>query len=162
MSIMESMNIGSNALKAHGLRLDIHAKNIANVDTPNYVRRIPVLNASEDISFHGLMNTMKNDVFGVGTLPYLQGGVVFNGCVEDPTVGERIYSPGHPDADATDILEPLMLMLWLIWLMLLWHRELMKLTLHWLIFLNQWRQKLLKSDVKARKINLTSSYACML
>ena len=100
MSIMESMNIGSNALKAHGLRLDIHAKNIANVDTPNYVRRIPVLNAGEDISFHGVMNAMKEDVFGTGTLPYLQGGVVFNGCVEDPTVGERIYSPGHPDADA--------------------------------------------------------------
>ena len=99
MSILESMNIGSNALKAHSLRLDIHAKNIANIDTPNYVRRIPVLNASEDISFHGLMNVMKNDVFGTGTLPYLQGGVVFNGCVEDPTIGERIYSPGHPDAD---------------------------------------------------------------
>ena len=100
MSIMESINIGSNALKTHGLRLDIHAKNIANVDTPNYVRKIPVLNATEDISFHGLMNVMKNDVFGTGTLPYLQGGVTFNGCVEDPTVGERIYSPGHPDADA--------------------------------------------------------------
>lgn len=99
MSIMESMNIGSNALKAHGLRLDIHAKNIANIDTPNYVRRIPVLNATEDISFHGLMNTMKNDVFGVGTLPYLQGGVAFNGCVEDPTLGDKIYKPGHPDAD---------------------------------------------------------------
>lgn len=28
MSIMESMNIGSNALKAHGLRLDIHAKTL--------------------------------------------------------------------------------------------------------------------------------------
>ena len=39
MSIMESMNIGANALKAHGLRLDIHAKNVANVDTPNYVRK---------------------------------------------------------------------------------------------------------------------------
>jgi len=99
MSILESINIGSNALKTHGLRLDIHAKNIANIDTPNYVRRIPVLNATEDISFHGLLNNMKNDVFGVGNLPYLQGGVVFNGCVEDPTVGERIYSPGHPDAD---------------------------------------------------------------
>lgn len=99
MSILESMNIGSNALKAHSLRLDIHAKNIANIDTPNYVRRIPVLNASEDISFHGLMNTMKNDVFGTGTLPYLQGGVVFNGCVEDPTLGEKMYVPGHPDAD---------------------------------------------------------------
>lgn len=99
MSIMESMNIGSNALKAHGLRLDIHAKNMANIDTPNYVRRIPILNATEDISFHGLMNAMKEDVFGVGTLPYLQGGVTFNGCVEDPTLGERIYRPGHPDAD---------------------------------------------------------------
>ena len=56
---MESMNIGSNALKAHGLRIDIHAKNIANVDTPNYVRKIPILNATEDISFHVLMNTIK-------------------------------------------------------------------------------------------------------
>lgn len=100
MSILEAFNIGKNALQAHGLRLDIHAKNIANIDTPNYVRRIPVLNASEDISFHGLLNVMKNDVFGVGTLPYLQGGVVMNGCVEDPTPGERVYSPGHPDADA--------------------------------------------------------------
>ena len=99
MSILESMNIGSNALRAHGLRLDIHAKNIANIDTPNYVRRIPVLNASEDISFHGLLNTMKNDVFGVGTLPYLQGGVNFSGVVEDPTLGHKIYKPGHPDAD---------------------------------------------------------------
>ncbi len=99
MSILESFNIGSNALKAHGLRLDIHAKNVANIDTPNYVRKIPVLNATEDISFHGLMNTMKNDVFGVGTLQYLQGGVTFSGVVEDPTLGDKIYRPGHPDAD---------------------------------------------------------------
>ncbi len=99
MSIMESMNIGSRALKAHGYRLDVHSKNMANIDTPNYVRRIPVLNATEEISFHGLMNEMKEDVFGVGTLPMLQGGVVFNGTVEDPTLGEKIYKPGHPDAD---------------------------------------------------------------
>ncbi len=99
MSIMESLNIGSNALRAHGLRLDIHAKNVANLDTPNYVRKIPVLNSTDDISFHGLMNTMKEDVFGVGTLPYLHGGVTFSGCVEDPTMGEKIYRPGHPDAD---------------------------------------------------------------
>ena len=100
MGIMESMNIGANALKAHGMRMDIHAKNIANIDTPNYVRRIPVLNATEDISFRGVLTQMKNDVFGVGTLPYLQGGVVFNGVVEDPTMGEKLYAPGHPDADA--------------------------------------------------------------
>ena len=100
MSIMDSIDIGANALKVHGKRIDIHAKNIANLDTPNYVRKIPVLNATDDISFHGLMNTMKEDVFGVGTLPYLEGGVSFSGVVEDPTLGEKIYKPGHPDADA--------------------------------------------------------------
>ena len=100
MSIMDSIDIGANALKVHGKRIDIHAKNIANLDTPNYVRKIPVLNATDDISFHGLMNTMKEDVFGVGTLPYLEVGVSFSGVVEDPTLGEKIYKPGHPDADA--------------------------------------------------------------
>lgn len=99
MGIMESMDIGAKALKVHGKRIDIHAKNIANLDTPNYVRKIPVLNAVDDISFHGLMNSMKEDAFGCGTLPYLEGGVNFSGVVEDPTLGHKIYKPGHPDAD---------------------------------------------------------------
>lgn len=97
---MDSIDIGANALKVHGRRIDVHAKNIANLDTPNYVRKIPVLNAVDDVSFHGVMNSMKEDVFGVGTLPYLEGGVSFSGVVEDPTLGEKIYKPGHPDADA--------------------------------------------------------------
>ena len=99
MGIMESIDIGANALKVHGKRIYVHAKNIANLDTPNYVRKIPVLNAKDDISFHGVMNSMKEDAFGVGTLPYLQGGVNFSGVVEDPTLGAKIYKPGHPDAD---------------------------------------------------------------
>ena len=99
MSILESFNIGSNASKAHGLRLDIHAKNVANLDTPNYVRKIPVLNSTDDISFHGLLNTMRQDVFGVGTLPYTEGRVTMNGVVEDQKKNKKIYRPGHPDAD---------------------------------------------------------------
>lgn len=99
MGILESMDMGAQALRVHGKRIDVHAKNIANLDTPNYVRKIPVLNATDNISFHGIMNTMKEDVFGVGTLPYLQGGVNFSGVVEDPTLGQKIYKPGHPDAD---------------------------------------------------------------
>lgn len=99
MGIMDTMDIGAKALCVHGRRIDIHAKNIANLDTPNYVRKIPVLNAVDDVSFQGVMNAMKEDAFGVGTLPYLQGGVTFSGIVEDPTLGQKIYKPGHPDAD---------------------------------------------------------------
>ena len=100
MSLMETMNIGQRSLETHGARIKIHAKNIANLDTPNYVRKIPVLHSTDDISFHGLLNSMKEDVFGVGTIPFQQGGVRLTGVVEDPTLGERIYKPGHPDADA--------------------------------------------------------------
>ena len=99
MGIMDSFEIGRGGVTAHGKRIETAAKNIANMDTPNYVRKIPVLNATEDISFHGLLNTMKEDVFGVGTIPFLSGGVQFTGLVEDPTEGEKIYRPGHPDAD---------------------------------------------------------------
>lgn len=99
MSLFETMTIGQKSLEAHGNRIKIHAKNIANLDTPNYVRKIPVLHATDDISFHGLLNSMKEDVFGVGTIPFQQGGVRLTGVVEDPTLGERLYKPGHPDAD---------------------------------------------------------------
>ena len=47
MSLMGSMDIGQRALRSHGLRLDVHSRNMANVDTPNYVRRIPILNATK-------------------------------------------------------------------------------------------------------------------
>ncbi len=100
MGIMDAFEVGAGGLRAHGKRIEIAARNVANMDTPNYVRKIPVLNATEDISFAGLLNTMKEDVFSVGTVPFLEGGVKFSGVVEDPTPGEKIYRPGHPDADS--------------------------------------------------------------
>lgn len=100
MGILDSMYIGSNALKAHGNRLDIHAKNIANIDTPNYVRKIPLLNTIKSDSFGAILNNMQDGTFGLGSTSALQGGVSYGGIVEDPTPGERIYKPGHPDADA--------------------------------------------------------------
>ncbi len=99
MSLLNSINIGAAGLDAHGKRLDIHAKNIANIDTPNYVRKIPVLKANEDISFNSLLGQMKDSVFSSGSVPFSAGGVSFTGVVEDPSQGEMIYKPGHPDAD---------------------------------------------------------------
>lgn len=98
MGILDSMDIGANALRAQGLRLDVHAKNVANVDTPNYVRKIPILNEINETSFGGIMSDMQNANINAGT-GYLKGGVSFTGIVEDPNLGEKIYKPGHPDAD---------------------------------------------------------------
>ena len=99
MGILDSMDIGANALRAQGLRLDVHAKNVANVDTPNYVRKIPVLSSTDEVSFGGMMNDLQTGVLGGGNSTYLKGGVEFSGVVEDPNLGEKIYKPGHPDAD---------------------------------------------------------------
>ncbi len=99
MGLLDSFRIGESALKAHGTRLEIHAENIANVNTPNYARKIPMLMAKEDISFNGLLNRIKENVFNVGTLNHISGGVDIVGVTEDPTLGDLVHLPGHPDAD---------------------------------------------------------------
>ncbi len=99
MGILSAMNIGSDGLKVHGMRLDINSRNIANLDTPNYVRKIPLVVSTERNSFLSVMNQMKETTFGAGTLPYSTGSVAMAGIVEDPTLGDKIYKPGHPDAD---------------------------------------------------------------
>jgi len=98
MGILDAMDIGGNALKVQGLRLDTHAKNMANIDTPNYIRKIPVLSSKTDNSFNGMMGSMQSRMFG-GDSSCLTGGVSFTGVAEDPNLGEKIYKPGHPDAD---------------------------------------------------------------
>lgn len=99
MTLLGAFGIGEKAVGVHGKRMDIVAKNIANLDTPNYVRKIPVLNATDNVSFAGLLTTMKDDMFGSATVPFVSGGVSLSGVVEDPTLGDRMYMPGHPDAD---------------------------------------------------------------
>ncbi len=99
MGIFSAMNIGCDGLKVHGMRLDINSRNIANLDTPNYVRKIPLVVATDRSSFLSVMNQMRESVFGAGTLPYSTGSVAMAGIVEDPTLGDKLYKPGHPDAD---------------------------------------------------------------
>lgn len=99
MGVFSAMNIGCDGLKVHGMRLDITSKNIANLDTPNYVRKIPLVVSTDRSSFISVMNQMKESTFGAGTLPYSTGSVAMACVVEDPTLGDKIYKPGHPDAD---------------------------------------------------------------
>lgn len=98
MGILDAMNTGADALRVQGLRVDICAKNIANVDTPNYVRKIPVLSATKANSFGGLLGAAGGYDFTGGS-GVIKGGVSLSAVAEDPDKGEKIYKPGHPDAD---------------------------------------------------------------
>ena len=99
MGIFSAMNTGCDGLKVHGMRLDVSSRNIANLDTPNYVRKIPLVVATDRSSFISVMNQLKESTFGAGALPYSTGSVAMAGLVEDPTLADKIYRPGHPDAD---------------------------------------------------------------
>ena len=89
MGIMESIDIGAKALQVHGRRIDIHAKNIANLDTPNYVRKIPVLNAVDDVSFQGVMNSMKEDVSVLVHLRIYRVELLFQVLLKTLHLGKR-------------------------------------------------------------------------
>lgn len=94
MGIMNAFEIGREGLSVHGKRVEIAAKNIANIDTPNYTRKIPIISSNQDQSFATVLSSM-----GMGALGNNLGGVNFDGIIEDPTPGAKIYKPGHPDAD---------------------------------------------------------------
>ena len=94
MGLINSFNIGLEGLTVHSKRVEIAAKNIANIDTPNYTRKIPIISSNENQSFSAVLSSM-----GMGAAASSLGGVNFDGIVEDPTPGAKIYKPGHPDAD---------------------------------------------------------------
>ena len=94
MGLMNAFQIGREGLSVHGKRVEIAAKNIANIDTPNYTRKIPIISSNQDQSFATVLSSM-----GMGALSGNMGGVNFDGIVEDPTPGAKIYKPGHPHAD---------------------------------------------------------------
>ena len=94
MGLINAFNIGCQGLSVHSKRVEIAAKNIANIDTPNYTRKIPIISSNENQSFASVLSSM-----GVGASGSTLGGVNFDGIIEDPTPGAKIYKPGHPDAD---------------------------------------------------------------
>ena len=98
MTLSSSFGIAADALDAQSERMKIHANNIANINTPYYVRKIPVLAENYQTSFSDVLTGMRNGVINTG-LSYGPGGVILAGVAKDPTPGRRVYEPGHPQAD---------------------------------------------------------------
>jgi flagellar basal-body rod protein FlgC len=90
MGMFDSLRIAASGMTAGRLRMDVIADNLANAqstrgaDGQPYRRKEVVLQAGDSgSSFDKVLQ-----------------GVHVAGIAEDATPGQKVYDPGHPDADA--------------------------------------------------------------
>ena len=93
MHFSKSFDISISGLNAQRKRLDIIANNLANIETTKteqggpYRRKMVVMSPqSSGMEFDDVLNSQVE-------------GVKIDGIVEDQSSLERVYDPGHPDAD---------------------------------------------------------------
>jgi len=97
MGLNRAMDISISGIEAQRITMELIASNIANINTTRtvyggpYRRRIPVL-SEKSLSFAEELARAEGKMTG--------GGVEVQDVVEDATPFQKIYKPGHPDADA--------------------------------------------------------------
>jgi flagellar basal-body rod protein FlgC len=109
MSFWDSLRIGSSALSAQRLRLDLISNNIANAETTRtdtggaYKRQDVVFSTQgQNNSFLPalvLANHKQSGVVDAATNEANLGGVQVASIITDQSAGQRVYDPTHPDAD---------------------------------------------------------------
>ncbi len=80
---MSSIDISASGLNAQRLRLDLVAENLANVETTR---------TAEGGAYKRLQAVLEADA--------TTGGVQVSSVKADDSAPQRVYKPGHPDADA--------------------------------------------------------------
>ena len=107
MSFWDSLKIGSSALSAQRLRLDLISNNIANAETTRtaaggpYKRQDVVFTTQgQQNSFLPALVAANQQQEGIPASQANLGGVQVAQIVTDQTPGQRVYDPTHPDADA--------------------------------------------------------------
>jgi flagellar basal-body rod protein FlgC len=97
MGLNRAMEINVSGIEAQRIAMELIASNLANINTTRtiyggpYRRRIPVLSEST-LSFADALAGAEQKLYG--------GGVQIADVVEDETPFQKVYKPGHPDADA--------------------------------------------------------------
>ena len=102
MGIFDAINISATGLTAQRLRMDVIAKNIANVNTTRtenglpYRRQVVVFEENcKNKAFSSFLSQESRRLFFKDG-----GGVRVRGIENDKSPFKRVYDPGHPDADA--------------------------------------------------------------
>lgn len=98
MSVFGAFDISATGMTAQRLRTDLISQNLANVNTTRdangdvYRRKTVVFQEKGHITFEESLISAS----GTGTTGK---GVKAAAIVEDPSEGNKVYDPAHPDAD---------------------------------------------------------------
>jgi len=98
MGLRNALDISASGIEAQRRTMELIASNIANINTTRtifggpYQRRVAVL-TEKPISFSEELSRAEMRIFGTG------GGVEVSDIVEDKSPFQKVYNPGHPDAD---------------------------------------------------------------
>jgi len=95
MGLDQAMDISVSAINANREHMEIISSNLANIQTTRtlqggpYRRKIPIF-SEKPIEFSEALSSAQAK---------MSGGIEMTEIVEDPTPFQKVYNPGHPDAD---------------------------------------------------------------
>jgi flagellar basal-body rod protein FlgC len=96
MDFLSALEVSASGLSAERTRVNLASSNLANAESTRgpdglpYKRRDPVLSATP----------FENNLSAASDPNGSPMGVKVSEIVEDQQEGRKVYSPGHPDADA--------------------------------------------------------------
>jgi len=103
MSFFNTLNVSASGLAAQRVRMDLHAQNLANVDTTRtpeggpYQRRAPIfIERGPNVGGGSFTDVLLRSIRQGGG----GGGVRVHSIMTDDTPGPMVYDPHHPDANA--------------------------------------------------------------
>lgn len=96
MGLDQALDISVSAINANRIHMEIISSNLANINTTRteqggpYRRKVPVFGEKPLAFSQALTKAEKN----------LSGGIEVREIVDDPTPFQKVFNPGHPDADS--------------------------------------------------------------
>jgi flagellar basal-body rod protein FlgC len=105
MGFNQALEISVSGVEAQRRTMELISSNLANISTTRtayggpYRRRVAVL-SEKPLSFDSQLSAAQLRLYGAGA-----GGVEVSDVVEDNTPFQKVYNPGHPDADANGFVQ---------------------------------------------------------
>jgi flagellar basal-body rod protein FlgC len=96
MGFDQAMDISVSAINANRIYMELISSNLANINTTRtlqgtpYRRKMPVF-AEKPLEFSESLSAAERR---------MSGGIEIKDIVEDPAPFQRVFNPGHPDADS--------------------------------------------------------------